>query len=59
MSYSLSISGHKDFSDPAEARQFEEQVAEKARALVEALDGVTVAAGSFGIIGQQDLKVQE
>ncbi len=58
MSYSLSISGHKDFSDPAEARQFEEEVAEKARAFVEALEGASVAVGSFGLIGQQDLQVQ-
>ena len=55
MSYSISISGHKDVADGEEGKAFEEEVAAKARELVAALEGVTVATGSFGNIGTQNL----
>jgi hypothetical protein len=56
MSYSISISGHKDTSGEDESRAFEEDVAQKARDFVASLEGVSSATGSFGVIGQQDLK---
>ncbi len=57
MSYSISISGHKDVADAEQGRAFEEKVARKARAFVAALEGVNSAQGSFGHIGAQDLRV--
>jgi hypothetical protein len=56
MSYSISISGHKDTSGRDESEAFENEVAQKARELVASLEGVSSATGSFGAIGQQDLK---
>ncbi len=56
MSYSINISGHKDGLQGDEARAFEEDVAAKARDFVAQLEGVNSATGSFGLIGQQDLK---
>jgi len=56
MSYSINISGHKDTSGEDESRAFEEDVAAKARKFVASLEGVSSAMGSFGVIGQQDLK---
>ena len=55
MSYSISISGHKDTSGEDESRAFEEDVAAKAREFVASLEGVTSASGSFGVIGAQNL----
>jgi len=51
VSYTISISGHKDTAGPDEARAFEEDVAAKAREFVGSLEGVTVASMSGGIIG--------
>jgi hypothetical protein len=59
MSYSINISGHKQTSGADESRTFEEEVAAKAREFVASLEGVSQATGSFGTIGQQNLKESE
>lgn len=59
MSYSININGHKDTSGEDESRQFEEDVAAKAREFVVSLEGVTSASGSFGVIGPQNLRESE
>ena len=58
MSYSISISGHKDVADADAGKAFEEEVAAKAREFVSTLEGVSDATGSFGHIGSQNLKEQ-
>lgn len=59
MSYSISISGHKDTADTDESRTFEEGIAAQAREFVATLEGATAAQGSFGTIGAQNLLASE
>jgi hypothetical protein len=59
MSYTINVNGHKDGLSEDEARQFEEQVRDKALSFVASLDGVTAASGVFGMIGAQSLKSEE
>jgi hypothetical protein len=59
MSYSISISGHKDTSGPDESKAFEEETLAKAKAFVATLEGVTSASGSFGSIGGKNLQESE
>jgi hypothetical protein len=56
MSYNISISGHKDTSGADESKAFEQETADKAKEFVASLEGVTNATGSFGSLGQVDLK---
>lgn len=55
MSYSISISGHKDTSGIDESAAFEVETADKAREFVASLEGVTAASGTFGSLGAVDL----
>lgn len=55
MSYSISISGHKDVASSDEGRAFEETVAEAAREFVAGLEGVTGASMSAGHLGYMNL----
>jgi hypothetical protein len=59
MSYSITISGHKDAGSADESRAFEEDVAEAARIFVSELDGVTSATFSGGNIGTKDLREKQ
>jgi hypothetical protein len=59
LSYSIQISGHKDFPDEEQARAFEEGVQAKAEALVAELDGVTSATISGAHVGFHSLQPAE
>jgi hypothetical protein len=59
MSYSISVSGHKDVETPEEGRTFGEGIVEEAKKFVAALEGVTSASGSFGSLGYVDLRPKE
>ena len=59
MTYSISISGHKDTSGEDESRAFEEDVAAKAEAFVGTLEGVTSATLSGAHVGSVNLKGAE
>lgn len=59
MSYSISITGHKDHDTEDAAHAFEEGVAAKAREFVATLEGVTSATSSFGKIGPQNLQEEK
>ena len=56
MSYSISISGHKDVADADEGRVFEESVVAKAKQFVNQLEGVTSATLSGGSVGSVNLQ---
>lgn len=55
MSFQLTISGHKDTASEQESRDFEESVKDLAAEFVSTLEGVTVATGSFGTLGEVNL----
>lgn len=57
MSYSISISGHKDMESPEAGKAFEEEIAAKAREFVSNLEGATYANATFGLIGAVNLLV--
>jgi hypothetical protein len=59
MSYTISISGHKDGLSPDEAKEFEQAQADTAKRLVSELDDVTSASFSGGNIGGINLKDAE
>lgn len=59
MSYSISISGHKNVKDAEEGKAFEEAVAEQAREFVAGLEGVSSATISGQHIGQKDLREKQ
>jgi hypothetical protein len=56
MSYSISISGHKEVSNAEEGKAFEEEVAAKAKEFVANLEGVTSAMLSGANVGSVNLK---
>jgi hypothetical protein len=56
LSYSISISGHKNVADQEEGRVFEEDIAAKAREFVASLEGVSSAYGSFQNLGSVNLQ---
>jgi hypothetical protein len=55
MSYSLSVSGHKDTQSPDESIAFEKETVAKAKAFIDSLEGVTSASGTFGSLGSVNL----
>lgn len=55
MSYSISIAGSKTFDAAEEAVSFEQEVVQKVRDFVDALDGVTHAQVIGGQTGTTDL----
>ena len=59
MSYSISISGHKDVTDPDEGKAFEQNIATKAKQFVTQLEGVTSATLFGGNIGSVNLQEGE
>ena len=56
MSYSISISGHKNVENEEEGKAFEQATADKAKAFVATLEGVGTASGTFGRLGAVNLK---
>jgi hypothetical protein len=55
VSYSISISGHKETASEEESKAFEEAVMEKAKEFISTLEGVTSGWFSGGHIGGHDL----
>lgn len=55
MSYSISISGHRDFASPEEAKAFEESLVEQVKAFVAELPSVDSASISTTQLGVQSL----
>lgn len=55
MSYSISISGHKQTGSEEESKEFEEETKAKAVEFVKSLEGVSTATGSFGSLGSVNL----
>lgn len=56
MSYSVSISGSNQSLTPEEGKAFEEGIVAKFKALLPTLEGVISAQGSFGQLGEVDLR---
>lgn len=55
MSYTITITGHREAGSVEEAQTFELELADKARGLVGELEAVTSATGVFSSLGQVDL----
>lgn len=55
MSYSLSISGHKETGGAEESKEFEAETIKLAKEFVSKLEGVVSAGGNFGHTGYVDL----
>jgi len=59
MSYSISITGHKDHDSEQAAEEFESDVADKAAALIAELPGVTGATFYGGRVNRNLMEAQQ